>query len=258
MTLFPLTSRDRHGVPLVYNDITDAAQCDIRSPEWAARKSQLIAKGQRFRATQQAHRTLAKRDSRVPGRLFKRGEATYYDALPTERIPVDQGRMSATFCISTRRPDREEDVIIPEGVSFSAYRLNPVVLWDHGFSGISTPIGTSEDPAGNLAVFVTPDRIDATCFFSQKSLEAVQIFELVDEGTIRAASIHVKPIEFVVRANRGADERPGLLVTSSEMLEWSIVPVGGNPEAIRKVLIDGRLSGRPLAGSIRKTLQEAY
>jgi hypothetical protein len=243
---------------LAFNSDTDAVQVDIRSPEWAARKSQLVAKGQRFRAAQQAHRIMANRLTRAPGRLFKRGSATYYDALPTAKIPTDRGAMSATFTVSTRRPDREEDVIIPEGVSFSAYRLNPVVLWDHGFSAISLPIGTSEDPAGNLAVFVTPDRIDATCYFSQTLPEAEQIFELVDEGTIRAASIHVRPIEFTVRANRGADERPGLLVTASEMLEWSIVPVGCNPEAVRKALIDGRLLGRPLIPSIRKFLQEAY
>lgn len=230
---------------------------DSRSPEWAKYKARMVAKGQRFRAAQLARHALAKRSVRAPGRLFKRGIDVFYDSLPAAPS-VDRGAMSATFTISTSAPDREEDVIVPTGVSFDAYRLNPCVLFDHGFSGLTLPIGTSEDPAGNLAVFVSADAITATCFFSQRLPEAEQIFQLVDEGVLRAASIHVNPIEFSVRANRGDDQRPGLLVTSSEMLEWSICPIGCNPDAVRKTLLDGRLSGRPLAGSVRKFLQEAY
>lgn len=198
---------------------------------------------------------LSARAGRRPGRLYKRGNNTYLDTLPASAAATDRGAMSATFCISTPRPDREDDVIVPEGVIFDDYRLNPLVLWEHGFSTLTMPIGTSEDPGGNLAISVTPQGIDATCFFSQSLLEANQLFELVDEGILRAASIHVDPIDAVVRMRSGAGDRPGLLVKTSSMLEWSICGLGCNPDAVRKTLSANRLAGKPISESITKCLR---
>lgn len=197
---------------------------------------------------------LNKRAGRRPGRLYKLGAGAFLDSLPSETT-VDKSAMSATFCISRPIPDREDDVIMPEGVIFDAYRLNPVVFWDHGFTSLTLPIGTSEAPGGDLAINVSPEGIDATCFFSQTLPEAEQIFQLVDEGIIRAASIHVDPIDAVVRVRNGAADRPGLLVRTSSMLEWSLCGVGCNPEAVRKTLSAGKLAGKPIVESLVKALR---
>ena len=66
------------------------------------------------------------------------------------------------------------------------YSKNPVVMWAHGMEGICQPIGTSRDANGNVAVIVSQDDVQATSWFSQKSLEAAQIFELIDEGIVKA------------------------------------------------------------------------
>lgn len=197
---------------------------------------------------------LKKRAGRRPGRLYKLGAGAFLDSMPSQTT-VDKSAMSATFCISRPIPDREDDVIMPEGVIFDAYRLNPVVFWDHGFTNLTLPIGTSEAPDGNLAISVSPEAIDATCFFSQTLPEAEQIFQLVDEGIIRAASIHVDPIDAVVRVRNGAADRPGLLVHTSSMLEWSLCGVGCNPEAVRKTLSAGKLAGKPIVESLVKALR---
>lgn len=193
--------------------------------------------------------------TRGPGRLYKyRDETVYLDSASEAPLAgKDAAAMSATFTISTPRPDREEDVIVPEGVIFDDYRLNPVVFWDHGFTNLTLPIGTSAAPDGSLAINVRPgESIEATCYFSQSLLEAEQIFHLVDEGVIRAASIHVDPLDAVVRAS--GPERPGLLVNKSNMIEWSICGVGCNPDAVKKALVDGRLCGKPIHEGLAKSL----
>src|SRR5262245_28511365 len=79
------------------------------------------------------------------------------------RLALDESAMSATFVISTMRPDRVGDVVVPEGIVLENYRRNPVVLFGH--QSASLPIGKSEDPDGNLTIVVRPQReVVATCF----------------------------------------------------------------------------------------------
>lgn len=192
---------------------------------------------------------------RTPGLLWKHGNGVFLDTVAEAPIQrKDPSAMSATFCISTPRPDREEDVIIPEGVDFSDYRFNPVVMWDHGLTNLTLPIGKSIDPIDTtLAVTVLPGvAIEATCYFSQTLPEAEQIFHLVTEDILRGASIHVDPIDAIVRSP--GVERPGLLVKTSKMIEWSITTLGCNPDAVKKILSDGRLCGRPLHEGLVKSL----
>src|SRR5580698_7101070 len=70
---------------------------------------------------------------------------------PVGPTVIDEVRRCATFVISTPTPDRSEDVVSPRGVKLANYARNPVVYYDHGFSGIQVPIGKCEDEFGNLA-----------------------------------------------------------------------------------------------------------
>jgi hypothetical protein len=78
-------------------------------------------------------------------------DAALLDA-PVGATSIDEHARSATFVISTPTPDRSEDVVNPNGVILENYVRNPVVLFDHGFSGITVPIGKSEDPTGTCTV----------------------------------------------------------------------------------------------------------
>ena len=160
--------------------------------------------------------------------------------------------MSATAVISTASIDRVGDALIPRGCRLDNYAKNPVVMWAHGLEGITQPIGTSRDASGNLAVFVSDEDVRATSWFSQKSLAAAQIFELIDEGIIRATSVRETPIRSRIQRNPVAGDV--LVVEEWDLEEWSWCAVGVNPDAVAKALYRNRLGGQPIIPSIVKSL----
>lgn len=195
----------------------------------------------------------ARRGDRVPGLAYKLApgsESLAMDVLSEPR--VDRGRMAATAIISTPVVDRVGDVLNPLGCKLDNYRKNPAVLWAHGFDDITLPVGKSEDPDGNLSVSISEEGVAATCFFSQRSLEAAQIFELVDEGIVRGTSVRETPI--VSSFQRDQQYGDLLIVDEWDLEEWSWCCVGVNPEAVAKALGRNRLAGKPIVPSILKSL----
>jgi len=184
---------------------------------------------------------------------------------PAGPTSIDEMRRCATFVISTPTPDRSEDVVSPRGVKLANYARNPIVYFDHGFSGVHVPIGKCEDEFGNLAIVVTDEGIEGTCYFAD-SVEGEQIFELVKQAVLRAASINLQPITYTIRSansdsrNRHSADtatgRPGMDIEEWELLEWSIVGIPDNPEAIRKILAGGQLAGSPICEPIKKSLAQ--
>ena len=163
---------------------------------------------------------------------------------------VDRKAMSARAIISTSSVDRVGDILLPTGCDLKFYAKNPVVLWGHGLEGIVLPIGTSRSPDGKLAIEIGED-IYATCWFSQKSLEASQIFELVDEGIVRATSVRETPVKFKTQYKDG---RAVQVVSEWQLEEWSWCAIGVNPDAVGKTLNRNRLGGKPIVQSIWKSL----
>lgn len=164
---------------------------------------------------------------------------------------VNRKEMSATATISTATIDRVGDLLVPSGCDLTEYEKNPVVLYGHGLEGLVLPVGTSRNPnTGEVAVEVSDDDVKATCWFSQKSLEAAQIFELVDEGIIRATSVRETPLKSK-REFKGRE--PYTLVESYSLEEWSWCSLGVNPDAVAKA-VNGRVAGKRLHESICKSL----
>ena len=175
------------------------------------------------------------------------------DSAPMQ-ARVDESRMYAAAVISTPVEDRSEDIVEPLGCQLEAYRRNPVVLFEHGLTGLNFPVGKSRRPDGELDMSITDEGITAGCWFSQSSYEADQVFRLVAEDIIRATSIGFRPITARVRRKGIHPERPGLHVTEWELFEWSWVCVGDNPEAIAKILDRGKIGGRGIYEPILKSL----
>lgn len=177
------------------------------------------------------------------GRLYKL--AADKPSLAMDRMTqpyVDRSKMTARAVISTATIDRVGDVLVPTGCVTDNYEKNPVVLWAHGMEGIGQPIGTSRNPDGQLDVTISATDVQATCWFSQSSLEAAQIFELVDEGIIRATSVRETPIKTRMRHDPSLGDL--LIVDEWELEEWSWCAVGMNPDAVAKAISRNRLGGR--------------
>jgi hypothetical protein len=199
-------------------------------------------------------RTLAPR----PGLAYPfsgNAKSLVLDSDPDSAVPsINTAKMCASVVISTPTPDRSEDVMEPLGVVLDNYRRNPVVYLDHGFY-LPTPVAKSEDREGNLSVTVLDDRIEATSYFDASIPESAQVFDLIAANFLRSASINFTPLEAEYRTADVTDRgRPGMHITSWELLEWSWVGIPDNPEAVVKLLEKNRLAGRPIADSIRKSL----
>lgn len=190
---------------------------------------------------------------------------------------TDVSRMTASATINTDAVDYEDEVIVASGVRIANYMNNPVVLWDHGKSITTLPIGTCRMPGkdGDIDLIRHERSIDSTTYFAKSLPFAYQVFGLIDEGVVRATSIHVVPSQ--IAEYRAPDGRKVMVTEESDLVEYSWTSLGVNPEAVRRekslrlpdryceawalqmdhaasVLNRGTLGGDALSPSIRKSL----
>jgi len=145
---------------------------------------------------------------------------------------IDPGSRLVGFTISTGCIDRERDTISVDGWKLDNYLRNPTVLWGHDASRL--PIGRAVD------VRQDGDRLRATVEFippetpeGGKFAEAV--FQLACRGFISATSVGFRPLKwsFTDDPERGSDDWfPGIDFSEQELLEFSVVTVPANPEAL--------------------------
>jgi HK97 family phage prohead protease len=144
--------------------------------------------------------------------------------------PPDDGMPSMT--ITTAATDREQDEVVPEGIDLRAYRRNPVVLFGHDHRSLPVGVATSLD--------VSPgEGIRATWRWLEGDPFADRVRNAYDQGVLRAASIGFSVKEYE------RNDHGGLRYTQTELLEFSLVPVPANDQAVRSVLRSLGLDGPP-------------
>ncbi len=165
-----------------------------------------------------------------------------------EREAVGQGAYRVTIAASdkARRPP-ELDL---SGISTENYFKNPVVMWAHDLTGHS--------PSGGLPIgrtlaldWVQGRGLVARFEFLDDDPFAQRVRNAWDKGFLRAASISWVPLE------SGRAEDGGRRDTRADLLEWSIVPVPADPEALRdshRLMLDVFLSGPRPADELNEAL----
>ena len=140
-------------------------------------------------------------------------------------LKVDAERMIVRAVISTNRPDRAGDVIVPAGLrNADEYLRNPVVLWAHQRS--LPPIGTCE------RLTIEADRIIAETKFSAASPFARDVFALYAEGVLRGWSVGFVPARVQTLPSSRDLPTGGTCYPEWDLLEYSAVPVPENPQAL--------------------------
>lgn len=141
------------------------------------------------------------------------------------REAVDARRRSVVIAANERARTAPE--IDLAGLRFENYRRNPVVMWAHDSTGRS--------PSGGLPIgrTLSIDRADdggivAEFEFLDDDPFAQRIRNAWDKGFLQAASISWLPIE-----SRPA-KSGGVRDVRAELLEWSIVSVPADPDALRE------------------------
>ena len=150
-------------------------------------------------------------------------ESTITTAGTLEDVESVGGVHSAT--IFANGASRDSVVIDPAGMDFSGYGKNPVVLYAHDLTGRTQSAGL---PIGRTRRLVrTADgRLRADFEFLPGDAFADRVRNAWRRGFLRGASIGWRIIES--RPSNG-----NVVVTKSELLEWSIVAVPADPDAVR-------------------------
>lgn len=135
---------------------------------------------------------------------------------------------------STNAVDRQGDVVDQNGWDTANYLKNPVMLWAHDYRAL--PIAKATE--------VSVDSKGLVLAYEFASAEAnpfaQQVKELVDGGFLNAVSVGFIP-----------KERNGNIITRSELLEVSFVPVPANQEALQLMSAKG-FSPEMVAGLFTK------
>lgn len=136
-------------------------------------------------------------------------------------IKISEENRQATFTITTGAVDRDNDTISPDGWELKNYLKSPVVLFGH--DSRSLPIGRAID------IRTVGDSLVSTVEFPPEGTYAFAdtVLAMVKGGFLKATSVGFRPLEVTINEERG-----GLDFQRQELLEWSIVPVPANPEAL--------------------------
>lgn len=168
---------------------------------------------------------------------LRKGDATGDQAVRKVFIPDsikaegDESERTYTFTISTGVVDRERDVIAVEGWKTESFlKAGGPVLWAHDI--FSLPIGKAP------WVKVDGGALKARVEFAPPEVNpfAEQVRQLVEFGAIKAASVGFRPLPGRAAWN---EERNGIDFLEQELLEFSLVPVPANPDA----LLDAKAAG---------------
>jgi len=142
---------------------------------------------------------------------------------------IDPVNMTARVPISTEDLDRVNHVVVQGGIKLAYYERNPVVLYNHGESGVTEAIALSKRDTEPLAIEIENGQTYATAYFNPRLPLSVQYFALVEEKFLRSASVGISPI--VVSKGYTNSGEEVLFIEECVLNEWSFVTLPCNPFA---------------------------
>jgi HK97 family phage prohead protease len=152
-------------------------------------------------------------------------------AFVAECKAIDSEARTVDFVISTASVDRMGDTIAVDGWKMDTYRKNPVVLWAHDASML--PIAKASN------IRVEDGKLKARAEFMPKELSGMSnaVFEMIKNGFLSATSVGFAPIKYAFSEEPG--RKYGIDFIEQELLEFSVVPIPANAEA----LVEARAAG---------------
>lgn len=130
--------------------------------------------------------------------------------------------------INTSAEDRHGTIINPEGGDLSAYRNNPVFLINHDYGLLAGNGANVRLQNGQVIAEVDDTNWDL------EDPEIAKFYNKVKKGFMRMASIGIIPKKIIWEEDEDG-KRGTPVIDEWELLEWSFVTVGSNPEALVQV-----------------------
>jgi len=180
---------------------------------------------------------------------MKQGQKTRSIPLSFNIRNVDEEKLQITHTVNTKTLDRYGTVVLPKGADVTKFQQNPVVLWLHNMDETLPKIPI----ARCVQMDVQEDAIVVTTEFNRNDPLAVKVFQAYKDGFLHAWSIGFIPQRFTEITPENQEEvnkQYGLSLKLStedfaaagmwglwvihqwELLEYSAVPVPGNPDAL--------------------------
>ena len=157
-------------------------------------------------------------------------------STPAHFLRWDDETNSADFIISTEDVDRDGDTLDMDGIVVDEYKLNPVVCLNHATDEDNIAIGVSDDPQSR-ELMIRKEEVDgqprlvARCYFNMEDPVGGRVGRAVKNGFMRAASVSFDPVDGEVTKNRWG----GNHYRKWKLIEWSVVTVPANAQAVRRV-----------------------
>ena len=140
---------------------------------------------------------------------------------------IDEKERTLTAYVSTNARDRMNEVMLADGVDFSKFKKNPVVLFAHDYR--QPPIGRA------LWIKRDGEGIMSKMQFANTEF-AQEVFSLYKDGFMKAFSVGFIPKEV---EDGDGEKTPRRTYKKWELLEYSAVPVPANPEALMLAVSKG-------------------
>ena len=144
---------------------------------------------------------------------------------------INADRREVMHTITTMSTDRIGDIVEPSGAQVDSFMRNPVVMVDHDYR-VQNIVGRA------VSLDVTKDAITARTQFTDSTPVARDAWNLVKAGMARAWSIGFKPVK-----HEAIKDKKGLLkgfrFTQWELLEYSLVAIPMNPDAVMEAVRRG-------------------
>lgn len=144
---------------------------------------------------------------------------------------INMQERTIEFVISTDHVDRDSDTINVNGWDLTDYNKNPVVLFGHDYG--KPPVARA------IRTRVSDGKLKSTAQFADRETYefADTVFRLLVGGYLNAVSVGFTPMEWSFTED---DDRSfGVDFKRQKLLEYSVVPVPANPNA----LIEARSKG---------------
>lgn len=145
-------------------------------------------------------------------------------AMSAEVKAAEGGERAIDFVLSTDSIDRQGDSIDQAGWQLANFRKNPAVCWAHDYQ--SLPVGKAKN------VRIEDGKLKARCEFTAEGKIRFNdlVFDLCRDGFLNACSVGFIPLEWNWAESEA--RRMGMDFHRQDLLEFSIVPVPANPEAL--------------------------
>lgn len=135
------------------------------------------------------------------------------------------------FVISTEAPDTYGTVFKISGWDLKRYENNPIVFYAH-----KTYSDNPDMVIGTSTVRIEDNQLIAVARFESAEINPVaeKVFQKIIAGTLRMASVGANPTKGHWGDEKLNENRDLIYFDEQELLEWSVVPIGSNPEALKR------------------------